>query len=131
MQRVELSSSFRMLIFFVGGSLLGGALVRFPLNPFDGRIWLCLLLGVAPTLSPGREFMYRYLAVWLTLAGAGGLVWLVGDRLEPLFGHSSYLRGNSSSPLVAGVFYLLLLIAGLLTMRIVRKHATRPVKAVN
>ena len=77
--------------------------------------------------------MYRYLAVWLTLAGVGGLVWLVGERLEPLFGfgHSSYLRGNSSSLLVAGVFYLLLLIAGLLTMRIVRKHATRPAKTVN
>ena len=114
MQRVELSSSFRMLIFFVGGSLLGGALVRFPLNPFDGRIWLYR----SPTsqTNPPAPAKVSHTARY---------------RLEPLFGHSSYLRGNSSSLLVAGVFYMLLLIAGLLTMRIVRKHATRPVKTVN
>ena len=96
----------RFCVFFIAGSLLGIGLVRLPLAYTDKKTLFCLLAGVAATSFLGKTMM-RYLGAWLTLAGAGGLVWLISDRLEPRFGHSAYVQVGLRLSLVAGALYAL------------------------
>jgi hypothetical protein len=118
---------FGFCVLFVGGCLLVTALVRIPLTSMNKRILLCLLAGVMPAVFLRSELLFRYFGTWLTLAGTGGIVWLIADRLEPVFGYSSFIHGGNNLVFAAGAFYLFLLMIGLLILRHVRKRASRPV----
>jgi hypothetical protein len=117
----------RVCVFFTAGSLLGGGLVRLPLAP-DGKASLCLLARFAATpflgkTLLGKTFVLRYFAAWPAVAGAGGLIWQVADRLEPKVGHSGHLRVGRRPVSVAGACYLRQLMTGRLISRHIRRGA--------
>lgn len=117
--QLEFRSVLRMVAFFVGGSLLGRALVRLPITPTDTLNLSCLVVGTGPILFFKSDLTLRYISAWVSLAGAAGILWLIGERLQGLFGSSSY--NGKGSVLVATAFYLLLLSTGLLVLQHLRR----------
>jgi hypothetical protein len=115
------NSLYSNLAFFVSGTALASALVRIPIVLFDRRTLLCVLIGVAPTALFPRDLAFRYFVMWTTLAGAGGLIHLLANHFESILGNSNHQQHFNGSVLIAGVFYALLLIVGLLMLHHFRK----------
>jgi hypothetical protein len=112
--------ALQLLAFFVAGIALAGALMRIPVLLFNGQTLLYLLVGLAPIPFFPRNLTFRYLTYWITLAGVGGLMHLLGDRLGPLFGHPEH--HGSGNILLQAVFFTLLLSIGLVMLQKVRRR---------
>jgi hypothetical protein len=106
--------------FFVSGTAFGIALFRIPIA-LDRRTLLCLLIGVAPSALFTKDLALRFFVFWTTVAGAAGLIHLLGNQVEPILGNPNNKQYLNSIVLRASAIYMLFLITGLLILRRMRK----------
>ncbi len=127
------NSFIGLLLFFVGGSLLGMAFVRAPVYFLDPRTIFCLIAGATPILfmqwKMTRKYLFmqrkmtrKYLGAWTTLAGTAGLLNLSGDRLERLLGESAGSHPGAIDSKVIACYYALVLLLGLILLKDARKR---------
>jgi hypothetical protein len=110
----------QLFAFFVSGTAFGIGLVRIPIA-LDRRTLLCLFIGVASSALLTKDLAVRFFVFWTTLAGAAGLIHLLGNHLEPILGNSNHKQYFDSIILRASAIYMLFLITGLLMLHRMRK----------
>jgi hypothetical protein len=111
--QLELRSILGTIGFFIAGGLLAAALVQLPVVMFDWRILVYLVIGLSALSVMRSETAYRYLALWTTLAGAGGILRLIADQLECGLGNAACISHERDRELIAVGFYVLVGLVGL------------------
>jgi hypothetical protein len=119
--QLEIRQILGTIAFFIAGGLLAAALVQLPLVTFDWRLLVYLVVGLIGLPIMRGEIAHRYLALWTTLAGAGGILRLIVDRLECGIGNSACVYHDQARELIAVVFYVLIGVIGLLLIRRIRR----------
>jgi hypothetical protein len=117
-----------LTVLLVAGAFLCSALVRVPRLSIDAKTLVLFAVGAIPVPILKTDYRFRYLALTLVLSGIAGLALFIrqnfGCLTDNLLGGNYQCAAyfNAGQESFAGIFYLSLLVIGLLLGRFVSKR---------